>query len=110
MLPVVLRLAALITREQTHDYGVSYAEAAHPLGPWEHALPAEPLVLRQIAGEVLGPGHNSHTLGPDGRTEFLVYHAWDAAGSARRMCIDRLVWTKDGPRSHGPTTKIQTVA
>ena len=93
---------------QTHAYGVSYAVADHPLGPWQHADGAEPLVLRQRTGEVLGPGHNSYTIGPDGRTEFLVYHAWDAARTARRMCIDRLMWTKDGPRCTGPTTTEQT--
>lgn len=94
---------------QTHDYGVSYAVADHPLGPWTHAEPAGPLVLRQCAGTVLGPGHNAVVLGPDGRTEWLVYHAWDAAGTARRMFIDRLVWTNNGPRCAGPTTTSQKI-
>lgn len=89
---------------QTHDYGVSYAVADHPLGPWRHATVPGPIVLRQRAGEVLGPGHNSHTRAPDGFTELLVYHAWDPARTARRMCIDPLVWTNDGPRCLGPTT------
>jgi GH43 family beta-xylosidase len=94
---------------QTTDYGVSYAVAEHPLGPWQHAPESEPVVLRQKPGEVLGPGHNSYIVAPDGRTELLVYHAWDAAGTARRMCIDRLVWTNEGPRCLGPTTRAQTV-
>ena len=93
---------------QTHDYGVSYAVADHPLGPWQHAAGDAPLVLRQRAGEVLGPGHNSCTRAPDG-TELLVYHAWDSARTARRMCIDPLVWTADGPRCLGPTTTPQTI-
>lgn len=88
---------------QTHDYGVSYAVADHPLGPWRHADEQGPVVLRQIPGRVLGPGHNSFAVAPDGRTEFLVYHAWDPARTARRMCIDPLVWTKDGPRCDGPS-------
>jgi beta-xylosidase len=94
---------------QTHDYGVSYAVADHPLGPWQHAEKAEPLVLRQRPGGLLGPGHNSYTLAPDGRTGMLIYHAWDQARTARRMCIDRVVWTKDGPRCEGPTTTPQTL-
>lgn len=94
---------------QTHDYGVSYAVADHPLGPWQHAPEAGPLVLRQRAGEVLGPGHNSYVVAPDGKTELLVYHAWDPARRARRMCLDRLVWTKDGPRCSGPTTTPQSL-
>lgn len=92
---------------QTHEYGVSYAVADHPLGPWQHAPEAGPVVLRQRAGEVLGPGHNSYTVAPDGRTELLVYHAWDPPRTARRMCIDRLTWTKEGPRCLGPTTTAQ---
>ncbi len=92
---------------QTHDYGVSYAVADHPEGPWEHADEKEPLVLRQRPGGLLGPGHNSYTLGPDGCTGILVYHAWDAGRTARRMCIDRLVWTETGPRCEGPTTTPQ---
>src|SRR4051812_7162413 len=32
---------------QTPDYGVDYAEAAHPLGPWIHSPDFAPVVLRQ---------------------------------------------------------------
>ena len=35
--------------------------------------------------------------GPDGN-DYIVYHAWDVKMTARRMFIDRLVWTNDGPR------------
>jgi beta-xylosidase len=94
---------------QTHAYGVSYAVADHPLGPWQHTVETGPVVLRQREGEVLGPGHNSHAFAPDGRTEVLVYHAWDIARTARRMCIDRLVWTSDGPRCIGPSTTEQVL-
>ncbi len=92
---------------QTHDYGVSYAVADHPEGPWVHAEGREPLVLRQRPGGLLGPGHNSYTLAPDGRTGMLVYHAWDEGRTARRMCIDPLIWTEHGPRCAGPTTTPQ---
>ncbi len=88
---------------QTHDYGVSYAVADHPLGPWQHAPALGPVVLRQRAGEVLGPGHNSYVRAPDG-TELLIYHAWDPNRTKRRMCIDPLVWTTLGPRCIGPST------
>lgn len=88
---------------QTHDYGVSFAVADDVTGPWIHAPEPGPVVLRQ-RDDVLGPGHNSHTIAPDGRTELLVYHAWDSARTARRMCIDRLVWTTVGPKCLGPTT------
>lgn len=87
---------------QTRDYGVSYAVAPHPFGPWEHAPEPGPVVLRERGGEALGPGHNSHAVAPDGG-EWLVYHAWDAERRARRMFLDRLDWTEAGPRCLGPT-------
>ena len=93
---------------QTHEYGVSYARAEHPLGPWEHAGEAGPIVLRERPGKVLGPGHNSVAVTRDG-TEVLVYHAWDPSRHRRRMCIDRLAWTAEGPRCLGPTTTAQEI-
>lgn len=80
------------------SYGVDYAVADHVLGPWSDAGAEHgPRVLFTVPGEVLGPGHCSHVVGPDGG-EWLAYHAWDAEGRVRRMCLDRLVWTPDGPR------------
>ncbi len=92
----------------SHAYGVGYGVADNVLGPyhdeWGHTGPS---VLRGIEGKVLGPGHNSVVLGPDDRTEFVVYHAWDVEKTARRMCIDPLLWTPDGPRCAGPTVDPQ---
>lgn len=84
-------------------YGVSYAVAAHPLGPW-HPAGGGPTVLATVPGTVLGPGHCSIVTGPGGVSEWIVYHGWDAAGTARLMRIDELLWTPDGPRCDGPTT------
>lgn len=90
------------------DYGVSYGVAQHVLGPYRDEWSVEgPAVLRTTPGMAIGPGHNSVALGPDDRTDFIVYHAWDAARSARRMCIDPLIWTPDGPRCTGPTNEPQ---
>jgi beta-xylosidase len=93
---------------ETPDYGVSYAVADHPLGPWrDEWSEAGPAVLRGVPGKVLGPGHNCVVLGPDGETPFIVYHAWDVARTARRMCIDPLVFTEKGPRCLGPSADPQ---
>ena len=66
-------------------------------------------MLRGKPDHVVGPGHNSVVMGPDGQTLFVVYHAWDAARTARRMCIDPLVWTPDGPRCDGPSHGPRTI-
>jgi beta-xylosidase len=82
------------------NYGVSYAVANHPLGPWTEVTHEGPALLRSVPGRVVGPGHNSVVTGPDGE-DYIVYHAWDAEKTARRMCIDRVEWTPDGPRLPG---------
>lgn len=83
------------------SYGVAYAVADHPLGPWTEP-PGAPRLLRTVEDKVIGPGHNSVVTGPDGQ-DVIVYHAWDPARTARRMCIDPIVWSKDGPRVLGPS-------
>jgi beta-xylosidase len=85
------------------NYGVSYAVADHPLGPWEVEEGDGPLVLRTRPGKVLGPGHASIVSDHGGR-DWLVYHGWDPDGRARLMRIDELLWTPAGPRCDGPST------
>ncbi|HYN85730.1 MAG TPA: glycoside hydrolase family 43 protein [Pyrinomonadaceae bacterium] len=93
---------------QTPNYGVDYAVADKVTGPYT-GQGAEARVLRGVPGKVRGPGHHSIVTGPDGKTEYFVYHAWDEAMKVRQMCIDRLVWTPDGPRlaAGGPTVAPQ---
>lgn len=85
-------------RWENESYGVDYAIADNVLGPYssEGSEPG-PRVLRTVPGELIGPGHNSIVSAPNG-DDFIVYHAWDARMTARRMFIDRLAWTGDGPR------------
>ena len=90
------------------NYGVSYAVADSPLGPFVEPPSDGPSVMRSVPGQVIGPGHNSVVVGPDG-ADYLVYHAWDAAHTSRRMCVDRLEWTPGGPRTAAPTWRPQPV-
>lgn len=92
---------------ETPEYGVGYAVADSVLGPYREPE-SGPAVLRGVPGHVLGPGHNSVVPGPDGQP-FVAYHAWDLAWTARRMCLDPLRWTPDGPRCDGPTWTPQTL-
>jgi beta-xylosidase len=90
---------------QEPTYGVAYAVADHPLGPYREPL-SGPTVLQTVPGRVYGPGHNSVVEGPDGE-DWIVYHAWDAGHTARRLCIDRLRWGPDGPERSGPSFEPQ---
>jgi beta-xylosidase len=97
-------------RWESENYGVDYAVADSVLGPYEAAgNEAGPRVLKSAPGHLVGPGHNSVILGPDRQTDYMVYHAWDPDMTARRMCLDRLLWTPDGPRCAGPTWTPQTI-
>ena len=60
-------------------------------------------MLRGVPGKVRGPGHHSIVTGPDGKTDYFVYHAWDEGMKTRQLCIDRLLWTPQGPRLDGPS-------
>ena len=91
-------------RWNSDRYGVGFAVADHPLGPWKDDFAAHgPVVLKGIPGKVVGPGHNSVTVAPDGRSDVMVYHAWDKDLAKRRMFIDPLLWTPEGPRCDGPS-------
>lgn len=91
---------------EDESYAVGYAVADSPLGPWSEPPDAGRL-LKTVPGEVLGPGHNSVVAALEG--DVTVYHAWDPRKTARRMCIDPLVWTPNGPRVLGPTWQPTTL-
>ena len=85
-------------RWENETYGVDYAVADHVLGPYSDVgNETGPRVLRTVPGQLIGPGHNSIMVGPDGR-DWIVYHAWDPAMTARRMFVQPLAWTPTGPR------------
>ncbi|HEX8507060.1 MAG TPA: glycoside hydrolase family 43 protein [Hymenobacter sp.] len=88
----------------TDRYGVDYCVADRIMGPYAEAGGGQGArVLHSVAGHVRGPGHHSHVMGPDGKTEYLVYHAWNVGMTERQLCIDKLEWTAQGPRCQGPT-------
>jgi len=91
---------------QTESYAVAWASAPSPLGPWTEPPLERSRLLATVAGHVRGPGHNS-LVTTFGGSDMLVYHAWDEASTARRMCIDPLIWGPNGPTTPGPTWEEQ---
>jgi len=91
-------------------YGLGSAVADRVTGPYAPERSADgPDVLRTVPRSVVGPGHASLATAPDGRTDYVVYHAWDAGHRTRQMRLDRLRWTSDGPLCDGPTVTPQPV-
>jgi beta-xylosidase len=91
---------------QTTGYGVDYVVADHPLGPYSGAG-ERPRVMRSVGNQVRGPGHHSIVPGPHGHSQYFVYHAWDPTMKFRWLCVDKLLWTPEGPRCAGPTFQPQ---
>ena len=95
---------------QSGNYGIGFAVADNPLRPWTDDMAQHgPTVLKGIPNRVIGPGHASVVPGPDDASLMLVYHAWDAEKTARRMCIDPLHFTDEGPRCDGPSVAPRTM-
>jgi arabinan endo-1,5-alpha-L-arabinosidase len=82
------------------SYGVAYAVADHPLGPWQDEGTKRGACVLRGEDKVIGPGHNSVVLAPDGKTHLCAYHAWDPHLIARQLCLDPIEWTPDGPEVH----------
>jgi GH43 family beta-xylosidase len=92
------------------SYGVGFAVADNPLGPWRDDMAVHgPVVLKGTPEEVIGPGHNSVTVAPDGKTQIVVYHAWNKQRTIRQMCIDPLIWTVNGPKCDGPSNRPRMI-
>ncbi len=71
-------------------YGIGYATAASPLGPWTKSVD-NPIIHRDESIGIYGPGHNSITTSPDGKEKFIVYHTHvSSTNTSRKMNIDRL--------------------
>jgi GH43 family beta-xylosidase len=87
---------------ELENYGVAYVAADHPMGVYHRPAENRVPILKSVPGKVIGPGHNSFTQSPSGQT-MIVYHAWDAAMTMRRMCIDPLRWQDGEPVIDGPT-------
>ncbi len=76
------------------DYGIGYATASSPLGPFTK-YPGNPIAQR--GNGVLGPGHHCVVEGPHGGL-WMVYHqkASDRVGWDRFVALDRLWFDAKG--------------
>jgi hypothetical protein len=77
------------------SYGVGFAAADSPRGPWAKA-PHNPVFVS--GSRITGPGHHCVTVGPDGVTPWAVYHGYVDGLPGRKVHVDRLHWSTEGPR------------
>jgi GH43 family beta-xylosidase len=90
------------------NYGIGYATAKSPFGPWIKAN-ENPIVRKDTVLGLYGPGHNSITTSPDGKEMFIVYHAHvSEKDKSRTLNIDRITSDKEGMlKVVGPTRTPQ---
>ena len=82
------------TGADSPNYGIGYATATSPLGPYTKYA-GNPIVHRE--GKLLGPGHHCVIEGPDKKL-WLVYHQkWDAEKNFHRfLAIDPMWFDEKG--------------
>ena len=81
-------------------YGVSWATAPHPLGPWTPASPDQPRLL-ESNDVLIGPGHNSLVVAPDG-SDVIVFHSWNPSRTRRELHAATVRFDQDGPHRDAP--------
>jgi beta-xylosidase len=90
------------------DYGVDWAVADSPLGPWAHAPSGGRRLLSSGSG-LIGPGHNSLTVDRSGE-DVIVFHAWNAELTSRRLFVRQIRFEPDGPRLVGPLIRRPSIS
>lgn len=102
---------------RTPDYRLmveSVAAKTNPLVTRNWRQVKAPVFQRRDAARVFGPGSASFFRSPDGRQDWIVYHAKDFSGDAfvpRTVRTQRFGWAKDGSPAFGvPVALGQSLA
>lgn len=85
---------------ENENYGIGYATASSPLGPWTKAE-NNPILQQDPQKGIYSTGHGSIIESPDGSELFYVYHGRNSTTSGRKMYADRLYIEDDNPDSSG---------
>ena len=82
------------TGADSPNYGIGYATANSPLGPFVKYA-GNPIVHR--SGNVLGPGHHCVIAGPDGKLWLIYHQKWNAERNFHRfLALDPLWFDEHG--------------
>ena len=75
---------------ETPEYGVGYAVADRPLGPW-HKAPGNPILSQNARIGMYSTGHGDLEASPDGRQLFYVHHGRPTPKTPeRRLYTERM--------------------
>ncbi|GAB2750905.1 family 43 glycosylhydrolase [Streptomyces bullii] len=96
----------------TPDYKLGQLEltGSNPLSASSWTKKSTPVFQRNDANGVYGPGHNGFFTSPDGRENWIVYHANDSASegcdNGRTTRAQKFTWNSDGTPNFGTPVRL----
>jgi GH43 family beta-xylosidase len=96
----------------TPDYKLGQLEltGSDPLAASSWTKKSTPVFQRNDANGVYGPGHNGFFTSPDGRENWIVYHANDSASegcdNGRTTRAQKFTWNSDGTPNLGTPVRL----
>ena len=99
----------------TDDYALgmlSLKKDGDPLKPSDWIKSTQPVFAKKPENGAFGPGHNGFFKSPDGKEDWIIYHANSFAGQgcgdARNPRMQKFTWNTDGTPNFGVPVKIDT--
>ncbi len=84
-----------------------------PMNTADWTKTATPVFTKNTNGGAFGPGHNGFFLSPDGKENWIIYHANNASGQgcgdARNPRAQKFTWNSDGSPNFGSPVAIGTL-
>ncbi|MCJ8009787.1 family 43 glycosylhydrolase [Lederbergia wuyishanensis] len=97
----------------TNDYclGMLSFEGANPLDASSWRKHLHPTFETNTDADVYGPGHSSFVKSPDGKEDWIVYHAakFKDGGWTRNVRMQKFSWNKDGTPNFGKPVGTKTL-
>jgi GH43 family beta-xylosidase len=97
----------------TDDYSLgmlNLKENGNPLNPEDWTKSSQPVFVKSIEGKAFGPGHNGFFKSPDGKEDWIIYHANSLSGlgcgNNRNPRIQKIAWNTDGTPNFGKPISI----
>jgi GH43 family beta-xylosidase len=91
---------------------LSLKNGGEPLNASDWTKSSSPVFTTNASGGAFGPGHNGFFVSPDGKENWIVYHAnntsGEGCGDARNPRIQKFTWNSDGSPNFGTPVAINT--
>lgn len=99
----------------SEDYALGLLTAdttSDPLTAASWSKSPQPVFVKNPNGKVFGPGHNSFFKSPDGKEDWLIYHAnaasGDGCGDKRSIRMQKFSWNTDDTPAFGEAVSLGT--